>query len=122
MNYSSMLLNKLSINDVIENPFAHIICRDVFDNKTYENLLNEFPFFIDGAHKTAIPRSNLDFSDPKAKEVFQRSDTWREFKNQILSPVFLSELIDLFYEPCRKLYPQIVQKKPLVVQRTKNSF
>jgi hypothetical protein len=46
--------------------------------------------------------------------VFAKSPAWREFRDQLLSPVFLREFLELFHDEVVKIYPQMARTPRLV--------
>jgi hypothetical protein len=119
MSYQSLLLRDIHERDVKPEPYPYLVKRNVIEPDLYDALSREFPHFLDQAHRTnKMNRHSIDFRSPESQAIFRRSTAWREFRDNLLSPRFLVEFMDLFRAEVGRLYPQMTRRHPRLVDHT----
>lgn len=115
MAFQSLLLRRISRDDVHAEPFPYLLKQQVVDPAHYSRLASEFPDVMAYAHRSnQVNRHNIDFQSPEAGGIFAKSDVWRDFRDQLLSRRFLAEFLELFHSEVKAIYPQMAKTPRLV--------
>jgi hypothetical protein len=108
------LLSRISADDVVAEPFPHVIARDVLDASLCDTLVAEFPpddLVADG--QPARSNRRFSYSASKAIEDIRLSRAWRDFIRTHVSQGFLDDLMRVFGDHVGRLYPELRRDRPL---------
>lgn len=115
MAFQSLLLRRVTRADVHAEPFPYLVRQQIVDPSLFAQLDAEFPDVMAYAHSSnKVNRHSILFDTPEAGQIFARSSVWREFKDQLLSQRFLSEVLALFHDELKRVYPQMAGNPRLV--------
>jgi hypothetical protein len=110
------LLANITPDDVIAEPFPHIIIKDALDQDLYLKLASELPSIHtikqgkENKSKGLASNRRLNYL---ATDVFKDesiSSLWKEFIALHTSETFLQRLISIFQESILRIYPDFEQK------------
>lgn len=105
------LLSRVQKIDVSSEPFPHIIITDPLEDEISLQLLSEYPD-VKTIAKEETYSSNKRFSY-SASEVFSNeniSPLWKNFVQVHTSNVFLNEVVSLFEDHVRLMYPSFEEE------------
>uniref|UniRef100_UPI003F6B9DE1 hypothetical protein n=1 Tax=Pseudomaricurvus sp. TaxID=2004510 RepID=UPI003F6B9DE1 len=109
------VLSKATKAQVKTTPYPHIIIENALDPELFETLQNSLPpaeTIMDGK-----PQKDTWYDYPACKVTQNQSisELWRDFFSYHTSSDFFHELLSLFGEEIRRLYPDIEEQlnKPL---------
>ena len=107
MSFKNSLLEKIKNVDIISDPFPHIIIKNPLNSSYYEQLDKEFPkiqLFLQNKEYYENHRYNIFNEDSK-----NVSDLWGNFLNLHSSKSFGDNLITLFSDHLKNLYPKFLK-------------
>lgn len=107
MSFKNSLLEKIKNVDIISDPFPHIIIKNPLNSSYYEQLDKEFPkiqLFLQNKEYYENHRYNIFNEDSK-----NVSDLWGNFLNLHSSKSFGNNLITLFSDHLKNLYPKFLK-------------
>ena len=107
MSFKNSLLEKIKNVDIISHPFPHIIIKNPLNSSYYEQLDKEFPkiqLFLQKKEYYENYRYNIFNEDSK-----NVSDLWGNFLNLHSSKSFGDNLITLFSDHLKNLYPKFLK-------------
>ena len=105
------LLANVAKSQVLTDPFPHLVVRDAVPSDIYPRLLAEYPaqnVFAEGAAVSSNQRLNLLAS--QTLECAEVSPLWREFVRLHTSKLFFAQLINVFGDHIRSIYPSFEKK------------
>ncbi len=102
------ILHNARVEDVIEDPFPHLVIQEALDPALYERLASEFPS-DDILTMGKNPGNNKKhFFGARAALTDDRiSPLWRNFFEYHVSGHFYREVVRLFDRQIRRLYPDL---------------
>ncbi len=107
----SMLLDTPGRDQIITEPFPHLIIHQAIDENLSRQLIKEFPA-IHTIAKGVSFQSNERFSYT-AIDALKDSDVspvWKKFVLSHISQMFLDQVVNLFADCIKKLYPHFEDK------------
>ncbi|MFT6915430.1 MAG: hypothetical protein ACJAWL_001737 [Motiliproteus sp.] len=110
MNKKLSILSKVSRNDVILDPYPHIIIKNALPQDIYETLYDALPspeIVLDGREKKD---TWFDYPACKVTRDERISSQWRSFFEYHTSEDFFKELIEIFGESIKKTHPSIEKR------------
>jgi len=122
---SPRILN-VSRQEVVTEPFPHVIKEGMIEVDFYRRLKAEFPSdkLFDGRGKKIGARTGRDFyqGDAGFDEFLAQSPTWRAFHAYMHSPRFLQLTLDLFGEHLERFGCRVDPARARLVDFTENRF
>jgi hypothetical protein len=100
------VLSKAKPEDVVLEPFPHIVIHDAIDEALCDELISCFPRVEDITKTTENP-NNARFSMPAVDAISDSSiaQVWQDFVRSHTSQEFWNQWLDLFAESIRNHYP-----------------
>ena len=92
-------------------PFPHVIIDEPINEKDYNLLAEEYKIIENYFSKLEDYKKNnirLQFSDTEFKKLNLNTPKWLEFINFHTSILFYKELIKIFIDDIKRLYPELV--------------
>jgi hypothetical protein len=105
------LVARVRKSDVLEDPFPHIVLRDALDSDLCDQLIVEFPsleVISEGRHYKSNQR--LNYRARRAAGDPDLSPLWRDMVATHVSQHYLDELLELFGESIRRIFPSFEQQ------------
>lgn len=91
------LLANVSAEDVIAEPFPHLVVKNVLEDRLYRQLMEEYPsleILADGRPYTSNSRLNCSASRVLGNDAI--SPLWQEFVSVQTSPAFFADVVRVF--------------------------
>lgn len=108
----STILSKLGKDDVVHDPFPHVVAVDVLDDVTCDQLLREIPSLETIAlQKPYHGNQRLTLGAHKAHAEPSVSPLWKEFLKTHVSQEFLDDFFRVFGDSIKRIYPDFEQKR-----------
>lgn len=96
----------LSPSDVVREPFPHVVVRDAIDPAFCDRLIDEFPpLEVVTQGRPCGSNQRFSYSGSEAMRDPRLSPLWREFVRTHQSQAFLDQMLWLFADHVRALYP-----------------
>ena len=107
----SGILHKVTRDDVIAEPFPHVVVDDALDAKLYAELAASFPpgeIVVDGREV----RNNAAYHMRAARMLSEPrvAPCWKEFARQHTSADFCREVVAIFGDSIRALHPHLEEQ------------
>ncbi len=110
------LLARTRQNQIVDDPFPHLVVHEALEPDYYRQLAADFPadeIILDG--RTPVSNSNFRYAASAILDDARISAVWREFVRYHVSPEFFNEVRALFESCIRELHPRLESSvaKPL---------
>jgi hypothetical protein len=103
------VLARIQPGDVVAEPFPHVIARDVLDADLCDALITGFPSNdVVAEGEPAGSNRRYSYSAGKALADARLAALWRDVIRAHVSQAFLDDLVRVFGEHVRRLYPHLV--------------
>jgi hypothetical protein len=105
------IISRIARDEVVREPFPHVVVRNVLDEALCSRLVAEFPP-IDVVTQGRRRGNNKRFSYAASKAMADErvSDLWKQTIRQHVSQSFLDELLYLFHDHILNLYPDFERR------------
>ncbi len=106
------ILSKFKTSDYKKEPFPHFIIRDAINDNDYKILEKEY-FLIEQYFKNQNDYSKnnirMQFNNEDLKKMSLDIPGWKEFMKYHCSDSFLEELINIFQNDIKRIYPNLIE-------------
>ena len=115
------ILSKANAADIRSDPFPHVIVKDALDWDVYNELERDFPNTNDIIPNGKLCNAKASINAVNIINNPAISPAWQNFAEYHSSPKFYGEVVDLFGNYIRKIYPFLESDfgKPLETLETK---
>ena len=105
------LFDTLRPEQIISEPYPHIVVRDLLDKRIVDRLIEERPSLehIIG-DSDAYQSKKYHYCSKKALNDPQMSQSWKDLINEHLQPETIRKFLRLFAQPIAQKYPELLKR------------
>ena len=106
------ILSKFKPSCYKNYPFPHFIIKNALDENDYEILEKEYLLiekYFKNQNNFSKNNIRMQFNNDDLKEMNLEIPSWKEFMNYHCSKSFLEELINIFNEDIKQIYPDLME-------------